>query len=57
MQTIVLKELKNWYELNFEKKLFGRRILFSDIEPLLNQLPTIFKKKIIGYSESGYSNF
>lgn len=53
MQTIVLKELKNWYELNFEKKLFGRRILFSDIEPLLNQLPAIFKKKIIGYSESG----
>jgi len=53
MKAIELDDLQKWYKLNFEKNLFGRRILFSDIEPLIHKLPAIFKKEIIGYSESG----
>lgn len=44
--------LEDWYQLNSEKNLKGRRILFQDIEPLLLKLPSIFKKEIIGYSET-----
>lgn len=44
--------LENWYASNFEKKLKGRRILFEDIEPLIESLPAKFEKQIIGYSEN-----
>ena len=47
--------LENWYTSNFEQKLKGRRILFKDIEPLILNLPAIFKKEIIGNSENGIS--
>lgn len=52
MNFIEIDTLENWYNLNFEKKLKGRRILFNDIQPLLENLPKLFKKKIIGYSEN-----
>ena len=51
--NINLKELEAWYPLNFEKKLKGRRILFENIKPLIDNLPNIFKKEVIGYSENG----
>ena len=44
--------LENWYASNFEKKIKGRRILFEDIKPLIENLPNKFKKEIIGYSEN-----
>ncbi|WP_456379036.1 M14 family zinc carboxypeptidase [Lutibacter sp.] len=47
-----LEKLENWYLQNFEKKLNGRRILFKDILPLLENLSSKFKKEIIGYSEN-----
>lgn len=52
MNKTNLDSLENWYQLNFEKKLKGRRILFNDIEPLLNSLSSKFKKEVIGYSEN-----
>lgn len=44
--------LENWYDSNFEKELKGRRILFDDIQPLIENLSSIFEKEIIGYSEN-----
>ena len=48
-----LKELEAWYLLNFENKLKGRRVLFDNIKPLIDNLSSIFKKEVIGYSENG----
>ena len=53
MTEIHLQTLRNWYSKNFEKDLFGRRILFEHIQPLLNNLPSIFQNTIIGKSENG----
>lgn len=53
MAEISIKNLQDWYSLNFENNLFGRRILFKNIESLLTNLPSIFKKEIIGKSENG----
>ncbi len=51
-----IQKLENWYSANFENNLKGRRILFTDIEPLLDNLNTkIFEKNIIGTSENGTS--
>ena len=52
MEFLQKDKLEKWYHSNFEKSLKGRRILFQDIEPLLNNLSTKFKKEIIGYSEN-----
>lgn len=50
---MTIDKLENWYQLNFENQLTGRRILFNDIEPILIKLSPKFNKEIIGYSESG----
>ncbi|UMB61133.1 zinc carboxypeptidase [Lutibacter sp. A80] len=52
MKTIDTVILENWYKSNFENKLKGRRILFDDIQPLIENLSSKFKKEIIGYSEN-----
>lgn len=52
MEQLNVNFLSSWYLTNFESGLKGRRILFSDIFPLLNKLPSIFKKEIVGYSEN-----
>ena len=52
MNNLNAEILENWYASNFEKKLKGRRILFEDIKPLINNLPSKFEKEIIGYSEN-----
>jgi len=51
MNTICKDFLTSWYPNNFENKLRGRRILFDDIQPLLEVLPSVFKKEMLGYSE------
>ncbi len=53
MKSVYLKDIINWYTNNFESKLTGLRILFDDIEPLINDLPSEFKTKILGKSENG----
>ncbi|MDO9136781.1 MAG: M14 family zinc carboxypeptidase, partial [Lutibacter sp.] len=52
MKLIDVKTLELLYPLNFEKNLKGRRILFDDIDPLLQKLSTKFEKEILGYSEN-----
>jgi hypothetical protein len=52
MKLISVEKLENWYPLNFEKNLKGRRVLFSDILPLIKNLSSKFKKEVIGYSEN-----
>ena len=52
MKLISLHKLEQWYDLNFEENLKGRRILFDDIQPLIKNLSSNFKKEIIGYSEN-----
>ena len=52
MNFINIEDLEQCYSLNFERKLSGRRILFADILPLIINLPSKFKKEIIGYSEN-----
>ncbi|WP_227807464.1 M14 family zinc carboxypeptidase [Lutibacter profundi] len=47
-----VNKLERWYNLNFEKRLKGRRILFVDIDPLILSLSSKFKKEILGYSEN-----
>ncbi len=51
MKNLCLKKIDDWYKSNFENKLRGRRILFEDIDPILKNLSSNFKKEIIGYSE------
>jgi len=56
MKIIDIETLKNWYAANFENKLKGRRILFTDIKPLIGELSdSLFEKKIEGVSENGTS--
>ncbi len=52
MDAIKIEKLKNWYISNFENRLKGRRILFNDIEPIILNLSSKFKKEIIGSSEN-----
>jgi hypothetical protein len=52
MDLINRANLEQWYNFNFETKLKGRRILFDDIHPLLENLSSKFKKSIIGHSEN-----
>jgi len=52
MDFISINKLEDWYSSNFEKKLQGRRILFSDIHPFIKKLSYKFDKEIIGYSEN-----
>ncbi|KUO66876.1 MAG: zinc carboxypeptidase [Lutibacter sp. BRH_c52] len=52
MKLIDVKTLELLYPKNFEKNLKGRRILFDDIEPLVQKLSLKFKKEILGYSEN-----
>lgn len=54
MKIIDRQKLENWYEANFENRLKGRRILFTDIEPIVKNLNAeIFEKNKIGDSENG----
>lgn len=52
MDLISIKTIEHWYLKNFEKNLKGRRILFKDIDPLLQNLSSKFKKEILGHSEN-----
>lgn len=52
MKLIDVKKLELLYLANFEKNLKGRRILFEDIDPLLQKLSSKFKKEILGHSEN-----
>lgn len=52
MNELKLDILENWYASNFETNLKGRRILFDDIKPLIENLSSKFEKEIIGYSEN-----
>ncbi len=52
MEIINTAILENWYAANFESNLKGRRILFEDIHPLIENLSSKFKKEILGYSEN-----
>lgn len=51
MILIHKQHLETWFLNNFESKLLGRQILFTDIYPLINKLSSKFKKEQIGYSE------
>ena len=53
MSLLEMNVLETWYDTGFEKDLKGIRILFEDIEPLIINLPSMFKKEIIGHSELG----
>jgi hypothetical protein len=56
MKIMDIKTLSSWYENNFEKSLKGRRILFTDIEPLLKNInEKIFDCSVEGESENGTS--
>lgn len=52
MNFIHFEKLENWYSENFEKNLKGRRILFRNILPLIDNFSAKFKKEILGYSEN-----
>ena len=52
MNSINFQKLRGWYASHFEANLKGRRILFDDIQPLIEKLPKIFQKEIIGFSEN-----
>ena len=57
MKLTDIKTLERLYQENFEKSLKGRRILFDDIDPLLQKLSSKFKKEILGYSENNIPIF
>ena len=52
MKILEIAALENWYKSNFQNSLSGRRILFEDISPLLQNLDDEkFEKSTLGYSE------
>lgn len=51
MQTLETKELEQWYTQKFEQKLKGLRILFEDIQPIIENLSPLFKVELLGESE------
>ena len=51
MIPIDLDKLAQWYSLNYEDNLSGRRILFDNIHPLIKNLDDTFTSTILGYSE------
>jgi len=57
MNDLNAVNLNTWYNSNFESQLRGRRILFNDIEPLIDSLSSKFKKTILGHSENGIPIF
>lgn len=50
MNELSIKHLTDWYESNKEEKLFGRRIIFKMIEPILKRLSNQFKIEQLGRS-------
>ena len=50
MQTLDKSKIEQWYGSNFQNKLKGLRILFEDIEPLINELSSTFKIEKLGES-------
>ena len=50
MKLLHLDKLEGWYSENFQKRLSGRRIVFDDIKPLIDDLDNRFQKDILGFS-------
>ncbi|MDT0551911.1 M14 family zinc carboxypeptidase [Urechidicola vernalis] len=53
MQALDKSKIEQWYASNFQNKLKGLRILFKDIEPLINDLSNTFKVEKLGDSVRG----
>lgn len=51
MQEINLENIEKWYADNYETELFGLRILYEDISPLITKLK--FDKELLGHSTNG----
>jgi len=45
-----VKDLLDWHLLNKEQNLFGRRVVFDTIKPIIKQLPDLYKIQQIGVS-------
>ena len=52
MKSFNLKNIEEWYADNSESELSGLRILFNDIEPLINDLSSDYNISILGTSEN-----
>lgn len=50
MQTLQKSEIEQWYAANFQNELYGLRILFDDIKPLISELSDLFKVEKFGES-------
>ncbi|MCF6223091.1 MAG: zinc carboxypeptidase [Flavobacteriaceae bacterium] len=50
MKKVEIEILENWFDLNYQKKIQGRRIVLKDILPLVGKLKQKFKIKTIGQS-------
>ncbi len=48
-----IDKLKQWYKEYHKKTLKGQYVTYERIEPLLNELPAIFKTEILGHSVLG----
>ena len=44
MNELSIEQLTDWHELNKEKNLFGRRIVFEMIEPIIKNLSSIYHR-------------
>tara|TARA_B110000091_G_C13821558_1_gene481272 strand:- start:8002 stop:9096 length:1095 start_codon:yes stop_codon:yes gene_type:complete len=52
VKSFNLKNIEEWYADNSESELSGLRILFNDIEPLINDLSSDYNISILGTSEN-----
>jgi len=48
--SLNIQYITDWYQQHKEQKLFGRRVTFDMIRPLLKKLPTLFRVDQIGES-------
>ncbi|MDC9723371.1 MAG: M14 family zinc carboxypeptidase [Urechidicola sp.] len=51
MQSIKVENIEKWYARNYESNLYGLRILYNDISPLVKELK--FENELLGYSTNG----
>ena len=48
-----IDKLKHWYKQHHKKTLKGQYVTYERIEPLLGELPNIFKTELLGHSVLG----
>ena len=53
MKDLLDLNIEDWFKSNYQNELFGRRLVYKQISPILKNLPTDFNLKKLGNSFEG----